>query len=223
MNTRTRVDAEAISRLVDGEIGGDDGFGEVVQCLSGSAELQRDWRDYHLIGDALRRSLPEQVGFDISARVSQAIEKEPSYLLPGRERVAKVRQGRRLGPAAGFALAASLAAVAVLTIAPSPTQRPAVQGAVATAQSEASGGRFELAAAVTEERASRHRDERRGGEARALPAALVAASRPRQADNLSYPKEAADLYDYLVNYNRYSQDGSAGAMLDHISLASYRR
>ncbi len=224
MNKTNRVDAEKVSLLVDGELEAD-GFDDVVRCLAASDTLKRDWQDYHLIGDALRRSLPEQGCIDISARVADALEDEPAYLLPVPSR-RKARAGRRLAPVVGFAMAASLTAVAVLNLNPSSTEGPAVPSMAAA---PAGSARPVALASVSAERADgadRTAVRQASRASHALPAAvavLASGERLHAASNVSYPREAADLYDYLVNYSRYSQDASPDTMLDHVSLASYRR
>ena len=224
MKQTSRIDAEKVSYLVDGELQGG-GFDDVVRRLAASDALQRDWRDYHLIGDALRRSLPERVGIDISARVASALEKEPAYLLPVPSRD-KARLRRRLAPVVGFAMAASLTAVAVLNLNPAATGQQAMPSMAAAPVESA----HHVALASNDRPAISNPVERRSDrnhEDRTLPAAAVAVlasgERVRVAGNVSYPREAADLYDYLVNYGRYSQNAGPDAMLDHVSLASYRR
>ncbi|GGO73782.1 sigma-E factor negative regulatory protein [Bowmanella pacifica] len=106
---------ENLSALVDGE-----------QSLEGLAlddqterELVDKWRSYHLIRDGLRKELPPQLDFDISSKVSAALENEPTILAP--------RKGLRDLPVIGhvipfvrqggqFALAASVAVAMILGV-----------------------------------------------------------------------------------------------------------
>jgi sigma-E factor negative regulatory protein RseA len=107
---------DRISEFMDGELD-DRAAGEVIDALTRDGEARETWRLYHLIGDALRdsRVLPAGV---------------PARLAPERLR----RQ-----PRAWYALAASLAAVALVGwLAFSPQQRAvaplAQQPAAAVAQ-----------------------------------------------------------------------------------------
>ena len=93
-----------LSALVDGALAGaeiDTMFGH----LNGSVELQTCWREYHLIGDALRGDcLPTG---RIRKRLMAQLVSEPTVLAPRRSIVSR--------PVAVVALAASLMAVAIVS------------------------------------------------------------------------------------------------------------
>ncbi|MDZ7735987.1 MAG: sigma-E factor negative regulatory protein [Gammaproteobacteria bacterium] len=85
----------------------------ITASIHNDAELFGAWRRYHLVGDSLRGQLPAQFpATDLSARISRALESEPAILSPQR-RTATVSQ-RILKPAAGLAIAASVALVAII-------------------------------------------------------------------------------------------------------------
>ncbi|HBH63643.1 MAG TPA: anti-sigma-E factor RseA [Erwinia persicina] len=65
---------EQLSALMDGETLDN----EVMSALSKDVVLQKNWESYHLIRDTLRGDIPQQLNFDISARVMAAIENEPA-------------------------------------------------------------------------------------------------------------------------------------------------
>ncbi len=65
---------EQLSALMDGEALDN----EVLSALSEDVTLQRRWESYHLIRDTLRGDVADVVHFDIAARVSAALEKEPA-------------------------------------------------------------------------------------------------------------------------------------------------
>ncbi len=228
-----RTDAENISMLVDGEVT-DAGFDEVLKQLSDTDELQQDWQDYHLIGDAMRRALPDTLNFDVSARVSAAIDAEPAYLLPalgqqkadcdvGRTSASVTALPRRRAvPAIGFALAASLSALAIFNLGQlSPTAEPV--SAPSLASSERAVPQLAAVDNVQAPPVATTKVSLANEERAAIVQAVLAASRHQNvaASNVSYPQEAADFYDYLVNYSRYSQSGGGNDMLRHVSLASY--
>jgi sigma-E factor negative regulatory protein RseA len=117
---------EKISALMDGEID----EREMQECLR---ELRNNpdhccsWQQYHLIGDALRNNLPTTIKRDFILSVSQAVAKEelPAAVTPQIKTNSKSRPEsdthtkHRHGiasPWAGFALAASVAAVAYLGV-----------------------------------------------------------------------------------------------------------
>lgn len=98
-----------ISEFLDGELPQTE-QDALLKTLANDEELSGAWERYHLIGDAIRNDLPELIGCDISTRVQQAIATEPAILVPLSRRHALVR------PVMGFALAASVAAMAILGV-----------------------------------------------------------------------------------------------------------
>jgi len=98
---------ENLSALMDGELEG----AEAVRLLNGIIQdsgLKTTWEQYHLISDALRNNLPPVAERDLLDRVRLLVDSEPVVLR--RSAVWKTS----LRPVAGFALAASVAVVAVL-------------------------------------------------------------------------------------------------------------
>jgi sigma-E factor negative regulatory protein RseA len=87
-------------------------------------ELQDAWRRYHLIGDALRGNLPNQVDTAFTKRLSLALENEPPILAP-RPRRAGISK-----PLIGIAAAATVAAVAVTVVLQSKPVAPVSERAV---------------------------------------------------------------------------------------------
>lgn len=65
---------EQLSALMDGETLDN----ELMSALSKDVALQKNWESYHLIRDTLRGDVPQQLDFDISARVMAAIDNEPA-------------------------------------------------------------------------------------------------------------------------------------------------
>ncbi len=241
----TKHDPEMLSMLIDGECDADKGAA-ILREIGQTGDGLTQWHGYHLIGDALRKSLPDRIDTSFSSRVSMALESEPAYLLPGhfsshssvtreqhkptsqpKKTVAREHARFRFGAAAGFAMAASLSAVAVFNL--GQTDSPVSIAPIVTAkveqpiaESNAAPGnltrsnRPSLALASTGSAPS--------SVARPMLTSMGGASTLSQFDDgssMSYPTEAADLYDYLVNYGRYSAGVGQSDMLAHISLATY--
>lgn len=103
----TDMTAEQLSALTDGELESRE-IDLLVRRLERDEELAARWTRYHLIGEAMRNNLPEQLPFDLTARVSAAIEAEEPVVAPAPARNAWKR------PVVGMALAASVAAAALL-------------------------------------------------------------------------------------------------------------
>ncbi len=104
---------EQLSALMDDEL---DGHPSLLSELGSNVELRAEWARYHLIRDVITDHLPDQPYSDISARVSARLEAEPAIFAP----IHKRRQPSRLRfvakQVAGLAIAATVSAVAVLTV-----------------------------------------------------------------------------------------------------------
>ena len=104
---------EQVSAFVDGELSAAEQRLLLVR-LGRDPALKRSWQNFHLIGAALRDQLPEAVDAGLAERVSTAIEREAA-VAPGAPRTHWNWQGL-LKPVAGFAIAASVAVIAVLGV-----------------------------------------------------------------------------------------------------------
>jgi sigma-E factor negative regulatory protein RseA len=94
---------DRISALMDGEVD-EKSAAQWIEALTRDAEAVRTWRDYHLIGDAMRGGQRLSDGF--TERLAQRLAAEPAVLAPRRIR----SESPRLFTLS--AVAASLAAVA---------------------------------------------------------------------------------------------------------------
>lgn len=100
--------AEQLSALLDGECEASEAE-LLLRRLSKDADLKARWQRYHLISDAIKNNIPEVIDPDFTDRVSRAIEADAplqTHSPPFRSTWFK--------PAAGFALAVSVAAVALM-------------------------------------------------------------------------------------------------------------
>jgi sigma-E factor negative regulatory protein RseA len=111
-----------LSELVDGELSPDEAAA-VLAGLKEKRELRQDWLIYHVIGDTLRGTPP--VSADFTARFSERLTGEPTILAPQRT----VFPGR---PLLALSIAASVAAVAVVTWAAFEFNRTAAVNEAAT-------------------------------------------------------------------------------------------
>jgi sigma-E factor negative regulatory protein RseA len=86
----------------------------LMKRLAGDSDLHRRLARYQLISDTMRNQLPDHVDPGFSARVQAVVRNEPVAArsqLPSGKRLAAL-----LKPAAGLAVAASVAVVAVLSL-----------------------------------------------------------------------------------------------------------
>ncbi|MET0116385.1 MAG: sigma-E factor negative regulatory protein [Sedimenticola sp.] len=108
---------EQISALLDDELPAEQAS-ETLAALRKDDTLRTAWDRYHLIGDVMRGESVRVTTEQVADRVRQRLESEPAIIATPKNRVtverdekAPVRWAR---PAAGAALAASVAVVAVM-------------------------------------------------------------------------------------------------------------
>lgn len=118
---------QEISALMDGELFEDEAE-SLLDRIKNDAAVRKSWASYHLIGDVLRQ--PEYIHCDLSAKVRERLQDEPTVLAPRRQ---AAKQKMRM-----FALsaAASLSAVSVVVwmsvqISPEMAPKMAMQQAAA--------------------------------------------------------------------------------------------
>lgn len=186
MNEQKR---EQLSALVDDELTHE--VSPVVNNLLEDKEAKETWARYHLIGDSLRGHLPEHIG-DVSSNVSQAIASEPTILAPRKKSFDLMK------PVMGFAIAASVAAVAIFNVQqakqiPETGQQAIAQPSIATNQPS-------LAASI----ATPQLVNQKKGQAQVY-----------QAKNVD-PR----LNRYLVNYNEYRASTGVGGMPPHVRMVA---
>ncbi len=112
---------ERISQLIDQELMPDQQV-VVIGKMINHETAGKTWQRYQLIGDIVRGEV-DQVGADLTEKISARLQAEPTVVAPDRA----ARENRIAGPDAGigiwkpvglFAMAASLAVVAVVTLDP---------------------------------------------------------------------------------------------------------
>lgn len=125
MNEQKR---EQLSALVDDELTHE--AASAIDNLLDDDQAKDIWTRYHLIGDSLRGHLPERYQ-NTAPRVSMEIAAEPTIIAP------KKRTPNLMKPVMGFAIAASVAAVAIFNVqqanrAPAAGQSVIAQSSIAT-------------------------------------------------------------------------------------------
>jgi sigma-E factor negative regulatory protein RseA len=191
MNEQKR---EQLSALVDDELTQE--ASSVIESLLEDNEAKETWARYHLIGDSLRGHFPGQIG-DISGNVSQAIASEPTILAPAKTS-ANRKSSDLMKPVMGFAIAASVAAVAIFNVQqakeiPEAGQPVIAQSSIATSQQS-------LATSI----ATPQLVNQKTGQAQIY-----------QAVNIDYR-----LNRYLVNYNEYRANTGVSGMPPHVWMVA---
>jgi len=105
----SRINYEDISAFMDGEL--DDRTDEVIDHLITDVATRGTWMRYHLINQAVKQSLPSHLDPRLSTTISEKLREEATVLRPAREKLMSY-----LKPAAGLAIAASVASVAILSV-----------------------------------------------------------------------------------------------------------
>ena len=100
---------ERLSELMDGEFG--DHSEQIIDDLVKEPSLQKVWARYHLISDSLKQNLPQAIHINLAENVSKAISCEPAIFKPGKISIQTI-----VKPVVGFAIAASVAAMAILSL-----------------------------------------------------------------------------------------------------------
>ncbi|MCK5608785.1 sigma-E factor negative regulatory protein [Candidatus Pacearchaeota archaeon] len=105
---------EQISVLVDGELTGN----EIKPVLDGfdvGMDAKDSWSSYHTISDALHNNLPSHISPFLADRVSAQLANEP-VLNQSSNRNKLLKFPVLFKPVAGFALAASVSAIAIMSV-----------------------------------------------------------------------------------------------------------
>ena len=188
MNEQKR---EQLSALVDDELSHE--TSSAINTLLEDNEAKETWSRYHLIGDSMRGHLPERIE-DIADNVSQAIASQPTILAPQKESPTRKSPGL-MKPVMGFAIAASVAAVAIFNVQQS-NQSP-VRGQQVIAQS--SIATITPSLAVTPQLATQEKEQIQAQQYRSL--------NPR-------------LSRYLVNYNEHRVNTGVRSMPPHVRMVA---
>lgn len=101
---------EMLSVFMDNELNTQDGD-RLIQKLKQDSGLKRDWEQFHLIGDMLRNHVSHAFRMDFADRLAGALAHEPHHF--GRPATGQATKPFKY-TAAGFAMAASISAVALV-------------------------------------------------------------------------------------------------------------
>jgi negative regulator of sigma E activity len=182
---------EQLSILVDDELADHDA---VIERVAADPELKARWSRYHLMRDVITGHMPEQPAGDIASRVSRALEQEPAIFAPVHKRKrAKKQLPFIMKQVGGLAIAATVSAVAVLT--------------VQQTQDETSTTPTEIAAVQPQTQP----------QLQSQPSAQV-----RYVTDTSGLDTAVQskLSGYLVNHNEYSVTGNMQGVLPYMRIVS---
>jgi sigma-E factor negative regulatory protein RseA len=200
---------EKVSALVDGELPREE-VDQLIMALKQDSGIQACWRHFHLISDALKNNLPDRLPEDFVKRVSLALESEPALTNPPPP-YRSARPTNLHAPTVGFALAASVAAVAFLGLgwhSLNPTEPAPESAVVAQAASDAVAPAPSMPTAVTT--------------VSTLPAISYTKVHGRQWD-VERPDVISKLNGYLISHDQYSLVGVRSGVLPQVRIVGYER
>lgn len=204
MNERYRSE---LSELLDGEL--DSGkLGTCLRRLEGDGEYRARFDRYVMAREYLRGNAPDAAARGFCERVMAALESEPTVVAPARPGRGGNRPGRMLRPAAGFAIAASVAAVAILGLRQSGVPEGPVPERPTTAQSMESGAESRGSGAAPETTAS-------------APRLQYVDARLRTP--LAQPAGAGDrawLNTYLLRHNEAVGTSGRGGFIPYVHIVT---
>jgi sigma-E factor negative regulatory protein RseA len=189
---------EKISALVDGEMPREE-IDSLMDGLKHDKTSQMCWRHYHLISDALKNNLPDELPEDFVNRISLALESEPLLSTPPHR---TFDYQAFIRPTIGFALAASVAAVVFVGLGWN-TQTGIEQ--MPTLASNTPPASSAITTVSTQ------------------PTISYTKVHGRQWD-VEQPELASKLNDYLINHDQYSAvDGMHNSVLPQVRIVGYER
>lgn len=187
MNEQKR---EQLSALVDDELSHE--ASSTIKTLLEDSEARETWARYHLIGDSLRGHLPKHIE-DITDNVSKAVASEPTVFAP-LKKTSNQPMRALIKPAMGFAIAASVAAVAIFNV--QQAKQVPDTAPTAIAQSNIST------------------------DAPSLLSSRLASQQNEATQIDQYQSPDPRLSRYLVNYNEYRANTGVGGMPPHVRMVA---
>ena len=182
---------ERLSALIDGEQVNN--HTDKLDRLINDRDMKDTWSRYHLIGDCLRDHIPEKISSHVSTKVSNTLRDEPTVLAP------QATKRFSLKPITGFAIAASVAMVAVFSV----QHNNEVN----------SSSNVTTIAANHINTAVLLPDSYSFLDTQVLPAAV------KKSDTL-YPVENQRLNNYLLNHNEYRSNGGMNGIPPYVRIVT---
>ncbi|MEO5703161.1 MAG: RseA family anti-sigma factor [Gammaproteobacteria bacterium] len=211
---------EQISALMDGELS-DTETHNLISTLQHDPELKKVWGSYHLIRAAIHNDLPDKLEQDVARNVINALASEPTVLAP--RSVALESKLRSLSPAfrqiAGLAVAASVTALAILSVQTLPQDPLSSSVQVASFAPANTGSAIPTEGAYSQ--AAITPVENVLITTPVAPAFLTENIQTDQHWDLGDPAFEAKLNTYLNNHNHYSVPADMQGVLPHARMVGY--
>ncbi|VAX14442.1 hypothetical protein MNBD_GAMMA24-2281 [hydrothermal vent metagenome] len=187
---------ERLSALMDDELVD---FELDIDHLEENDSLKQRWMRYHLIRDVVSGHVPDTLvpDFNLAARVSAALEHEPTILAPRR-----FQPRQLMKQAAGLAIAATVSAIAIISI-----QNPSFEqtGITPLATADKQGDKLIALAGKGQNAES------------AELVSLTTAKQHIHNPRLSHTS-ASKFSGYLLNHNEYAASANIQGMLPYMRI-----
>ncbi|MGD8590214.1 MAG: sigma-E factor negative regulatory protein [Chromatiales bacterium] len=183
----TEQQRERLSALIDAQLDHQEISNEIIR-LVGKNGAREEWCRYHLIGDAIRQELGPMVDSRLAERISKRLEQEPVVLAPA---ALPRKTGSWQKPAAGIAIAASVAIMAV-TLTPQFINPPSASRSGEIAASDIQPAKY-----------------------------IYEAEDGTRWDMLQKPKVESRLNNYLVNHQEFAPAGNMKGIMPYAAFVSY--
>jgi len=203
---------EVISVFMDGEASEFESA-SVLKHVKQEPLLERCWEGYHMIGDTLRNQLSTALGSGFTKRLSAALDDELDSV------AVQPAPQRRANETAGFALAASVSAVALVGLLQ--FGQPAMM-ATAKNQYETDIQHQHLALARQVSMPTRETVSPIEMDSQALAYASFDADLNNAGGMAQTANLESSVYDYLVNYSQFAVAAPLEGSAPNVSLVSYR-
>ncbi|MBA1145502.1 sigma-E factor negative regulatory protein [Ectothiorhodospiraceae bacterium WFHF3C12] len=194
---------EQLSALVDDELDSQE-LPLLLRQLEGSDQLTGRLERYYLMRDAIRRELPGVDTLGLADRVSASLEAEPAH--QGRPRRTRPRS-HALKPAAGLAIAASVAVLAVSLWPTGPTSTPQPQSFTSNAIT-----------GITSQSGTMRVSTGSGGGLAISAGQSAPATEPQEWDRLD-PRVQSWLNGYIVDHSEHAGSAQLGGMINYARIA----
>lgn len=181
---------ELVSALLDNELS-DTKTASALSQLSQHRELRRKWERYHLIGDAMRGEAIQLRATEISDRVRRQLGSEPAIISIPKKSRADIWKSSWIKPAAGAALAASVATIAVISA-------PGFIGLDEPAQTQLTATNISTTSPI--------------------PRQTTSGTRWK---NLTEPSLESRLNGYLVDHSEYVSPGTGIGVMPYATFVGY--
>jgi sigma-E factor negative regulatory protein RseA len=183
----TEQERQRLSALMDAELPHPEISSEIKKLLLNNSN-HGTWQRYHLIGDTMRQDLGPVVDVNLAEEISHRLKDEPVVFAPN---ATKTPASKWLKPAAGFAVAASVALLAI-------TVAPRVVNMESTPQSINPVAKVESPVEK-----------------------VYVADDGTRWELLYKPKVESRLNSYLVNHQEYAPAGNMKGIMPYATFVSY--